>query len=388
LTQEFTDIFKKLISDNGIEVLDDTRNCRALLSDYACGEYKRDIDLLAKILEKNFHKRLEKCSDREIEKKRLAKQMYEDFGFDIKLAYNVISRLSHVLFNDSLNLMSVESNETQEAMEKAKQEAESAKREARLAKLETVRAKQEAKEAKHEVEKAKHKAETIIKISTTAIILLIVFVFIVWFSWSSKPVTSITQGTFTDSRDGKKYKTVKIGTQIWMAENLNYNPGTGNSACYENKPVNCDKYGMLYNWNIAMNVCPNGWHLPNNGEWDILYSFVDKTYNPQDLYKLEDGTIYGFSNTAGKHLKAKSNWKDDKDKSGNGEDTYGFSALPGGFGYLDGDFFNADHDGYWWSSNEHYSDNAYDRNIYYGYDYARWYSHSKNYLFSVRCLKD
>jgi uncharacterized protein (TIGR02145 family) len=103
------------------------------------------------------------------------------------------------------------------------------------------------------------------------------------------------KGTFTDPRDGKTYKTAKIGTQIWLAENLNYE--AEGSVCYENNPANCAKYGRLYNWETAKKVCPDGWHLPSNAEWDKLFRFVDGDKGTKSPYG---------SKTAGKYLKAKS----------------------------------------------------------------------------------
>jgi uncharacterized protein (TIGR02145 family) len=156
---------------------------------------------------------------------------------------------------------------------------------------------------------------------------------------------------FTDTRDGKKYKTTKIGEQVWMAENLNYE--TEVSRCYRDSISYCGKYGRLYDWTTAMGidkefnkkewngsnvkhqgVCPKGWHLPSNDDWDKLMRYADGDKGTEGPYK---------SKTAGKYLKAMSGWKDDykdyKGKSGNGEDKFGFSALPGGLGYPDGDFF-------------------------------------------------
>jgi len=134
---------------------------------------------------------------------------------------------------------------------------------------------------------------------------------------NTKPLESagnVSGNILTDSRDGEKYKTVRIGKQTWMAENLNYN-ATG-SKCYDNKPVNCDKYGRLYNWSAAQSACPVGWHLPSDSEWTRLTDFV--------------------GSSAGKKLKSTRDWN----KNGNGTDEYGFSALPGGNGNSNGYFDN------------------------------------------------
>jgi len=174
----------------------------------------------------------------------------------------------------------------------------------------------------------------------------------------------VSDEMLTDSRDGKKYKFVKIGKQIWMAENLNYN--ASGSKCYDNKPANCTKYGRLYNWSTAKDACPSGWHLPSYNEWEAL-----------------DKAVGGIG-VAGKKLKAKSDWN----KDGNGTDEFGFSALPGGNGYPNGNFYNADNYGLLWSSSEGYSIGAYGRSIGYNYEYALWHDYDKSDLFSVRCVQD
>jgi uncharacterized protein (TIGR02145 family) len=127
---------------------------------------------------------------------------------------------------------------------------------------------------------------------------------------------------------GKTYKTVKIGSQTWFAENLDY--AVGGSVCYENSSSNCTKYGRLYNWDDANSACPSGWHLPSDAEWTALENTV------------------GGSSTAGKKLKSTTGWNN----NGNGINQYGFSALPGGFGNSDGGFLSAGDSGYWWSSTE------------------------------------
>ena len=115
------------------------------------------------------------------------------------------------------------------------------------------------------------------------------------------------KGAMTDSRDGKKYKTVAIGKQIWMAENLNYK--TAYSYCYEDKASNCAKYGRLYIWEAALKACPIGWHLPSKEDFDILVDAV------------------GGIDIAGRKLKSAVSWNE----NGNGSDEVSFVALPAGY---------------------------------------------------------
>jgi TonB family protein len=186
------------------------------------------------------------------------------------------------------------------------------------------------------------------------------------------------RGDFADSRDGKKYKTVKIGTQTWMAENLNY--AAESSICYDNKPENCDKYGRLYNWNTAKDACPSDWHLPKDSEWNALIKTA------------------GGNKRAGEHLKAKSGWnslewceEECETISLNGKDTYGFAALPGGSSNTDGSFVGTGGGGYWWSSTESNVNFAWSQGID-NLENEVWNvdrrSSSKSGLLSVRCIQD
>jgi len=193
-----------------------------------------------------------------------------------------------------------------------------------------------------------------------------------------------TATQFCDTREGKPYKFETIGTQTWMAENLNYN--ASGSKCYNNDPANCTTYGRHYDWSTAMDlesscnnrsdcsqyviakhrgICPTGWHIPSDAEWTILALFAGGT-----------GTYGHTDGTAGNKLKANSNlWL-----TNTGTDDFGFSALPvesNDFGYS----------GSWWSANENGS-NAYFRRIYGSkakMDRENW---GKDNFFSVRCVQD
>ena len=206
------------------------------------------------------------------------------------------------------------------------------------------------------------------------------------------------KGSFTDSRDGKKYRTVRIGNLTWMAQNLNFK--TGNSWCYDDDLSNCAKYGRLYDWETALTACPAGWRLPDNNDWNDL----TKSAGGQRI-KFDKNIAYWSS--AGKKLKSKTGWSDfwcdDKLKdvlnelgedcvfgkmsSGNGTDNFGFSALPGGRG-IDVRFLGAGIYGNWWSATEYSSGNAYVRIMYSSRGYVNELNYGKGYGFSALCVQD
>jgi uncharacterized protein (TIGR02145 family)/uncharacterized repeat protein (TIGR02543 family) len=204
--------------------------------------------------------------------------------------------------------------------------------------------------------------------------------------------------TFTDSRDNKTYKKVTIGSQTWMAENLNY--AASGSWCYSGDDCSsgtsvfisdgCSKYGRLYDWNTAMGgkpsssaspsgiqgVCPSGWHLPSRSEWGEL--------------AIAAGGIatYGNGGTAGTKLKSSTGWNSHSGVPV-GTDEYGFSALPGGWrDYREGRFHGAGNDGHWWTATERDSGLAYYRSMDYGYEAGGENGDDKRPGYSVRCVQD
>ena len=182
-------------------------------------------------------------------------------------------------------------------------------------------------------------------------------------------------GNLTD-RDGNSYRTVKIGSQTWMAENLKVR--TEGSWCYGDKESNCQKYGRLYNWDAAKAACPAGWHLPSKGEYEILLKSVGGTQDKEKVYRWND---------AGKKLKSTNGWEEYKGKSGNGDDAFGFSALPAGGRDYDGGYFDEGYYAGFWSSTEYDSGIAYGMHLYYDVK-ADLDLNFKYFVFSVRCLKD
>jgi len=150
------------------------------------------------------------------------------------------------------------------------------------------------------------------------------------------------QESFVDSRDGKTYKTIKIGSKNWMAENLNYDvPDDTADVCYENSADSCERYGRLYLWETAKRACPAGWSLPSYDDWKILDSIASY------------GVSRGFCPAADYFLKSDTGWeKFGKSCNNNGSDKYGFSALPGGHSNGDSSFIGAGRYGVWWSATE------------------------------------
>lgn len=206
-------------------------------------------------------------------------------------------------------------------------------------------------------------------------------------------------GYFTDERDGEKYKVVKIGSQVWMAENLRaiqYNDSTPipnvtdndewtklttPAFCwYKNAQNNKIKYGALYNLHAVdtKKLAPKGWHMPTDDEWKQLEMHLGMTK------EVADKTGYR-GDPVGKKLKSTSGWKD----NGNGDNESGFTALPGGWrDAYDGSFNYVGKRGYWWSSTPTGSENAYYRDLDYhtGKVSRNW--DYREYGFSVRCVKD
>jgi len=180
-------------------------------------------------------------------------------------------------------------------------------------------------------------------------------------------------GTFTDSRDGKVYTTLKLGEITWMKENLGYDAGEG-SWIYANDDFYLSSYGRLYTWETAKTVCPEGWELPTNSDWEELAIMIS-----EDQGNIErDGNHY--LNIA-ENLKATSGWVQN-----NGTDNYGFQAYAGGMRYADGTFDYTGSNGFWWtidaynqSEGWYWNMDAVDQTLYNFID-------DKEYGFSIRCI--
>ena len=186
-------------------------------------------------------------------------------------------------------------------------------------------------------------------------------------------------------------KQVIIGTQVWMAKNLNVatfcngdpipqaktaeewiNAGVNGRPAwcyYNNDPANGTNYGKLYNWyavNDPRGLAPKGWHIPTRDEWTVLTDFL------------------GGTEIAGTKMKSKTGWKN----SSNGTNSSGFNGLPGGDRSHSGSFYLVGSYGYWWSSTEASTSSAWSHALSYDSDHGSSYYDSKGYGFYVRCLRD
>jgi uncharacterized protein (TIGR02145 family) len=209
------------------------------------------------------------------------------------------------------------------------------------------------------------------------------------------------QTNFTDPRDGQVYPLVGIGTQCWMAKNMNIGTmipsangdQTNNQViekyCYNDNLTNCTTYGGLYQWAEAVQyqnggtnvtspnpafsgnirgLCPAGWHLPSDAEWTTL-----------------ENTL-GGTNTAGIALKSTNLWYSSVGTQGT--NSSGFNALPGGYRGTGGTFYNIGYVTFFWSSSESSSTNAFNRNLYYYNSNIGRDNGFKYGGFSARCTQD
>ncbi len=231
-----------------------------------------------------------------------------------------------------------------------------------------------------------------------------------------------TAGTFIDTRDGTGYNWVKIGDQIWMAENLRYlpsvvGPETGSQITpyyyvydYDGTDVvgaisttNYYTYGVLYNWPAAMNeeesstntpsglqgVCPDGWHLPSDAEWAELEKYLsDNGYR-------YDGIAGGERSKIGKSLASSSIWERSSNEGAIGNTDFseyinksGFTALPGGYRFAIDSFSTIGFNGYWWCATQINSDLAWHRFMINDYGHLFKGSLGKMLGLSVRCVRN
>ncbi|NLE63262.1 MAG: hypothetical protein GX612_05435 [Bacteroidales bacterium] len=214
--------------------------------------------------------------------------------------------------------------------------------------------------------------------------------------------------SFTDTRDGNVYKKIKIGNQIWMAENLRYLPsvvgsGTGSETTpyyyvygYNGTNVSVAKetenyktYGVLYNWPAACTSCPEGWHLPTDADWIEL-----ETYLANNGYNY-DGSEGGDRMKIAKAMASTNGWISSSEVGTPGNTDYpeyrnksGFTALPGGYRYMTGRLYDIGNAGRWWTTNMAYSTTAWLRIIV--SDYSNVFRGEDNLSLglSVRCVKN
>ena len=169
-----------------------------------------------------------------------------------------------------------------------------------------------------------------------------------------------------DERDGKSYKIVKIGNQVWMGENLAFRPSSGVFSIYNNDQTNIKTYGYLYDYATACSVCPSGWKLPSNSDFIELTNYVGNDYKPK---LMKEGA-----------------WASDE----NASNIHGFSGLPSGMKDHVGSFRSLGIGAYFWSSTASTEVFSFAREL--GKNAGNWasdqFATNKNIGMSVRCVQD
>ncbi len=207
-----------------------------------------------------------------------------------------------------------------------------------------------------------------------------------------------------DSRDGSAYETIQIGNQCWMVENLNYAGNVnGNSWCYDSDPSNCDTYGRLYDWTAAMEgassssanpsgvqgICPDGWHMPSDDEWQELEGEVDATYDYGDN---SEWNVEGYrgDDVGSAFASDASLWTDGDLENHASFGTSGFNALPAGRINSSSGSTGLSEYAFWWTTDEStlFAGNAFYRNLYYQDTRSGRGTYSDTNGLSVRCVKD
>jgi uncharacterized protein (TIGR02145 family) len=193
-----------------------------------------------------------------------------------------------------------------------------------------------------------------------------------------------------DRNSSQEHESVKIGSQVWMLQNLNADrfrngdpipqassaedwvkagkEGTPAWCYYNNRAENGDRYGKLYNWYAVADprgLAPAGWRVATDADWREVTDYL------------------GGEDAAGTKMKKSSGWKE----KANGTNESGFSGLPGGSRNLRGEFAYGEEAAYWWTSTESDDEFAWYRVV----DHTPWYVYRTNYSkangYSVRCLK-
>jgi uncharacterized protein (TIGR02145 family) len=207
----------------------------------------------------------------------------------------------------------------------------------------------------------------------------------------------VTGPSFTDERDGNFYHYKQIGEQVWMTENLAFLPDVslpdslsiseahyyvydyrGKNVAEARESPNYAQYGALYNFEAALKACPDGWHLPGDKEWKTLEKYLGMAETEADFMRLRTSGSIGFK------LRSEGGWKN----KGNGDNSSGFFAFPGGFLHQDMNFYHLGLGAAWWSSTKFDNTQSMSRQIHIDFTGINREGVPRNYGLSVRCIKD